>query len=383
MNQHMRPEPVPFYDLGSQRRRLGTSIDEAISRVTSHCLFINGPEVAVLEKALADFCGARHVVSCASGTDALLMVLMAKEVGPGDAVLCPSFTFCATGEAVALTGATPVFVDVDEATFNIDVDSLKRGIAAAKKLGLTPRAVIPVDLFGQSADHDAIAEIAEAEGIFALDDAAQAFGASYRGRRLGTFGLATATSFFPAKPLGCFGDGGAIFTDDAELAETLRSVRVHGQGSDKYDNVRLGLTGRLDTVQAAILIEKLKIFEDEIAARNRVADRYAQGLGNVVTVPRVAGGSTSVWAQYTIRLPQGSDRDSFAAALKAQGIPTAIHYPKSMHQQTAYRDFPVADGGLPASESLSSDVISLPIHAYLDEPTQARIIKAVRGAIST
>src|SRR5438270_5412248 len=221
MNQHMRPEPVPFYDLASQRRRLGTSIDEAISRVTSHCLFINGPEVAVLEKALADFCGAKHVVSCASGTDALLMVLMAKEVGPGDAVLCPSFTFCATGEAVALTGATPVFVDVDAATFNMDANALKRGIATARKLGLKARAVIAVDLFGQSADHDSIAAVAEAEAMFVLDDAAQAFGASYKGRRLGTFGLVTATSFFPAKPLGCFGDGGAIFTDDAQLAATL------------------------------------------------------------------------------------------------------------------------------------------------------------------
>jgi dTDP-4-amino-4,6-dideoxygalactose transaminase len=284
---------------------------------------------------------------------------------------------------VALTGATPVFVDVDEATFNIDAASLKRGIATAKGLGLKPRAVIPVDLFGQSADHDAIGAVAEAEGMFVLDDAAQAFGASYKGRRLGAFGLATATSFFPAKPLGCFGDGGAIFTDDAELAATLRSVRVHGQGSDKYDNVRLGLTGRLDTMQAAILIEKLKIFEDEIAARNKVAERYAQGLGNVVTVPQVASGATSVWAQYTIRLPLGCDRDSFAAALKAQGIPTAIYYPKSMHQQTAYRDFPVADGGLPASERLSRDVISLPMHAYLEESAQERIIKAVRGAFST
>jgi UDP-2-acetamido-2-deoxy-ribo-hexuluronate aminotransferase len=309
------------------------------------------------------------------------MVLMARGVGRGDAVLCPSFTFCATGEAVALTGATPVFVDVDETTFNMDANSLKRGIATATGLGLKPKAVIPVDLFGQSADHDAIAAIAEAESLFVLDDAAQAFGASYKGRHLGTFGLATATSFFPAKPLGCFGDGGAIFTDDAELAATLRSIRVHGQGFDKYDNVRLGLTGRLDTMQAAILIEKLKIFEDEIDARNEVAERYARGLGNVVSVPRLASGYTSVWAQYTIRLPKGCDRDGFAAALKAQGIPTAIYYPKSMHQQTAYRDFPVADGGLPASESLSCDVISLPMHAYLDEPTQARIIKAVHGAI--
>ena len=380
MNQHLRFEPIPFIDLAAQRRRLGKSIDEAVSRVLGHCQFINGPEVARLEAELASFSGAKHVVSCASGTDALLMVLMAKGIGRGDAVLCPSFTFCATGEAVALIGATPVFVDVDEITFNMDPASLKRGIAAARRLGLKPKAVMPVDLFGQSADHESIVEIAEAEGLFVLDDAAQAFGASYKGRRLGTSGLATATSFFPAKPLGCFGDGGAIFTDDAELAETLRSIRVHGQGSDKYDNVRLGLTGRLDTIQAAILIEKLKIFEDEISARNRVAERYAQGLGNVVGIPRLAGGCTSVWAQYTIRLPKGCDRDAFAATLKAQGVPTAIYYSKSMHQQTAYRDFPVADGGLPVSEKLSADVISLPMHAYLEEPTQERIIKAVRGA---
>jgi dTDP-4-amino-4,6-dideoxygalactose transaminase len=383
MNQHMRPEPIPFYDLASQRRRLGTSIDESIARVLGHCQFINGPEVAALEKALAEFSGAEHVVSCASGTDALLMVLMAKEVGPGDAVLCPSFTFCATGEAVALTGAAPVFVDVDEETFNMDPASLERGIATARQRGLKPRAVIPVDLFGQSADHDAIAEVAQAEGLFVLDDAAQGFGASYKGRKLGTFGLATATSFFPTKPLGCFGDGGAIFTNDGKLAETLRSIRVHGQGSDKYDNVRLGLTGRLDTLQAAVLIEKLKIFEDEIAARNRVAERYARGLGNLVTVPRLASGCTSIWAQYTIRLPKGTDREGFVAALKAQGIPSMVYYAKSMHQQTAYRDYPVADGGLPASESLSEDVVSLPIHAYLDEPAQDRIIQAVRGALSS
>jgi dTDP-4-amino-4,6-dideoxygalactose transaminase len=383
MNQHMRPDPVPFIDIAAQRRRLGHRIDEAVSRVLAHCQFINGPEVTALEAALAAFSGARHVVTCASGTDALLMVLMAKGVGRGDAVLCPSFTFCATGEAVALTGAVPVFVDVDEATFNMDAASLKRGVATAKRLGLKPKGVIPVDLFGQSADHDAIAAVADAEGLFVLDDAAQAFGASYKGRRLGGFGLATATSFFPAKPLGCFGDGGAIFTDDADFADLLRSVRVHGQGSDKYDNVCLGLTGRLDTIQAAVLLEKLKIFEDEIAARNAVAERYARGLGNVVTVPRLAGGASSVWAQYTIRLPDGIDRNEFASALKAQGIPTAIYYPKSMHQQTAYRDFPVADGGLPASERLSSDVISLPMHAYLDEPTQERVIKAVRGALSS
>jgi dTDP-4-amino-4,6-dideoxygalactose transaminase len=383
MNQHMTVQPVPFIDIGAQRHRLGKSIDEAVARVLAHCQFINGPEVTELEKRLAEFSGARHVVSCASGTDALLMVLMAKEIGRGDAVICPSFTFCATGEAVALTGASPVFVDVDEATFNMDAASLKRGIAAARKQGLTPKAVIPVDLFGQSADHDAIAAVAEAEGLFILDDAAQGFGATYKGRRLGTFGHATATSFFPAKPLGCYGDGGAIFTDDAELAATLRSIRVHGQGSDKYDNVRLGLTGRLDTMQAAILIEKLKIFDDEIAARNKVAERYARGLGNVVTVPHLARHCSSVWAQYTIRLPRGVDRAKFAAALNAVGVPTAIYYVKSMHQQTAYRDYPVAEGGLPVSEKLSDDVISLPMHAYLDEATQDRVIMAVRDALSS
>ena len=382
MNQHMRPEPVPFIDIAAQRSRLGKSIDDAVSRVLNHCQFIGGPEVTQLEAALATYSGAKHVISCASGTDALLMVLMAKKLGPGDAVFCPSFTFCATGEAVALTGASPVFVDVDAATYNMDVASLKRAIATAKAQGLTPRAIIPVDLFGQPADHDAIAAVAEAEGLFVLDDAAQAFGATYKGKRLGTAALATATSFFPAKPLGCYGDGGAIFTDDDELAADLRSIRVHGQGSDKYDNVRLGLTGRLDTIQAAVLLEKLKIFDDEIAARNKVAERYARSLGNIVTVPRVTEGNTSIWACYTIRLPNGTDRDAFAASLKAQGVPTAIYYVKSVHMQTAYAGYPVADGGLPVCEALSSDVISLPVHAYLDEATQERVIEAVRHALA-
>jgi dTDP-4-amino-4,6-dideoxygalactose transaminase len=380
MNHPMRHDPVPFIDIGAQRRRLGSKIDEAVTRVLTHCQFVNGPEVTQLEADLAAYTGAKHVISCASGTDALLMVLMAKGVGPGDAVLCPSFTFCATGESVALTGATPVFVEVDEVTFNMSPDGLARGAATAKRLGLTLKAIMPVDLFGQSADHDPIADFAKAEGLFVLDDAAQGFGASYKGERLGTQALATATSFFPAKPLGCYGDGGAIFTDDDELATILRSIRVHGQGTDKYDNVRLGLTGRLDTMQAAILIEKLKIFDEEIVARNAVADRYARGLGNVVTVPRLAEGCTSVWAQYTIRLPH-DDRDGFASALKAQGIPTAIYYPKSIHQQTAYKHYPVADGGLAVSERLSAGVISLPMHAYLEPDAQDRVIEAVRGAL--
>jgi dTDP-4-amino-4,6-dideoxygalactose transaminase len=376
----MPERAISFIDVVEQRRRLGKRIDDAVARVLTHCQFINGPEVARLEADLASFSGARHVVACASGTDALLMVLLAKKVGPGDAVICPTFTFCATGEVVALLGATPIFVDVDETTFNIDIASLKSGIVVAKKQGLRPRAIIPVDLFGQPADHDAIAAVAAAEGMFVLDDAAQAFGATYKGRRLGTFGLATATSFFPAKPLGCYGDGGAIFTDDAELADTLRSVRVHGQGSDRYDNVRLGLTGRIDTVQAAILIEKLRIFPDEITARDAAAKRYNDGLGHVAIVPCVAPDCTSVWAQYTIRLPNGG-REALASTLKAEGIPTAIYYPKSLHQQTAYRNFPVAAEGLLVSERLSTEVISLPMHAYLDEPTQQRIIEAVRAAL--
>jgi dTDP-4-amino-4,6-dideoxygalactose transaminase len=383
MNQHTAPPPIPFIDIAGQRRRLGTAIDEAVGRVLTHCAFVNGPEVTQLEAALSAYCGAKHTISCASGTDALVMVLMAKGVGPGDAVLCPSFTFCATGEAVALVGATPVFVDVDATTFNISADSLKRGIATARKHGLRLRAVIPVDLFGQSADHDAVAAIAADESMFVLDDAAQGFGASFKGRKLGTQALATATSFFPAKPLGCYGDGGAIFTDDDELAATLRSIRVHGQSvGDKYDNVRLGITGRLDTVQAAVLLEKLKIFDDEIAARNGVAARYANGLSNAVTVPRVADFATSVWAQYTIRLPAGRDRAAFAATLQARGVPTAIYYAKSMHQQTAYAAYPTAEGGLPVAEALSKDVISLPMHAYLDAAAQDRVIAAVHEAIA-
>ncbi len=380
MNQQARPNPIAFIDVAAQRGRLAGAVDAAVARVLGHCQFINGPEVGELEAKLAAFSGAKHVIACASGTDAMLMVLMARGVGPGDAVLCPSFTFCATAEVVALAGATPVFVDIDEATFNIDIASLRRGVATARRLGLKLKAIIPVDLFGQPADHDAVAEVAEAEGLFVLDDACQSFGATYKGRRLGTFGLATATSFFPAKPLGCYGDGGAIFTDDAALADVLRSVRVHGQGADKYDNVRLGLTARLDTIQAAILIEKLGIFPDEIAARDAVARGYADGLGDAVIVPRVAEGNTSVWAQYTIRVPAAA-REAFIEALRAQGVPTAIYYPKPLHRQTAYRHYPVADGGLPISDRLAGEVVSLPMHAYLDAPTLARIVGAVRGAV--
>ena len=380
MNQHTSLPPIPFIDLAAQRRRLAPRIDAAIARVADHCQFILGPEVRQLEGELAAFCGARHAVSCASGTDALLLVLMAKGIGPGDAVFCPSFTFCATAEVAALLGATPVFADVDAETFNIDPSSLRSSIATAKRLGLKPKAVIPVDLFGLPADHDAIAAIARAEALFVLDDAAQAFGATYKTRALGALADATATSFFPAKPLGCYGDGGAIFTHDDALADTLQSLRVHGQGTDKYDNTRVGITGRLDSIQAAVLLEKLTIFTDEIAARQRVAQRYSDGLADVAIVPRVPDGYVSVWAQYTIRVRAGR-RDALASALKVAGIPTAIYYPKPLHRQTAYRHFPAADDGLAISEQLADEVISLPMHPYLDAATQDRIVLAVRRAL--
>ena len=382
MNQRPRldPAPIPFIDVAAQRRRLGRSVDEAIARVLGHCQFILGPEVRALEVKLAEFCGARHVVGCASGTDALVLVLMAQGIGPGDAVICPSFTFTATAEVVALVGATPVFADVEEASFNLDPASLERACAAAREAGLRPKAVIPVDLFGQPADYDRIMPVAEAEGLFVLDDAAQAFGATYKNRRVGALAPATATSFFPAKPLGCYGDGGAVLTDDEELAQVLRSLRVHGEGHGKYDCVRIGLNGRLDTIQAAVLMEKLRIFPEEIVARERVARRYSAGLADVAIVPRLASGSTSVWAQYTIRLASGQ-RDGLAAVLKAQGIPTAVHYPVPLHRQQPYQHFPIALGGAPVSERLAEEVISLPMHAYLDETTQDRIIEAVRRAL--
>jgi len=303
-------------------------------------------------------------------------------VGVGDAVFCPSFTFCATAEVAVLVGATPVFVDVDAATFNIDAKGIAGAAAIARDAGLRPKAIIPVDLFGLPADHGAVQAAARAANLLVLDDAAQGFGATCNNRRLGTFGEATATSFFPAKPLGCYGDGGAVMTDDDGFADTLRSLRVHGQGSDKYDNVRIGLASRLDTIQAAILIEKLKIFPDEIDARNRIANHYSDGLGDVVDVPRIPAGHTSVWAQYTIRVA-GGRRDALAAALQAEGIPTAIYYPIPLHRQQAYKHYPVGKGGVAVSDRLAAEVISLPMHAYLDAPTQDRIIDATRRALKS
>ena len=374
--------PIAFIDLDAQRRAIGPRMEEAILKVVRSCRFILGPEVTQLEAELSAFAGVPHTLSCANGTDALALALMAWDVKPGDAVLCPSFTFAATAEVVAWLGATPVFVDVREDSFNMDPASLEAGIETAKRAGLTPRAVITVDLFGQPADYDAILPIARGSGLKVLVDAAQSFGATHHGKHVAAIGDMAATSFFPAKPLGCYGDGGAVFCHDPETLDVLQSLRVHGQNNeDKYENIRVGMNGRLDTIQAAVLLEKLRVFQDEIAARQQLAARYNAALADIALVPGVAPHNVSVWAQYTLRTP-GRDRNAVLAALKARGIPTAIYYPKPLHRQKAYAMHPVAGNGLPVSERLGAEVFSLPFHPYLDEPTQERIITAVREVLA-
>ncbi len=374
----MTPSPatatIELIDLQAQRDRLGDRIPDAIGRVLAHGRFIMGPEVADLEERLSAHCGVGHTISCSSGTDALLMTLLALRVGPGDAVIVPTFTFAATAEVVALVGATPVFVDVLPDTANVDPAGLVGALHAARGAGVTPRAIIAVDLFGQPADYDELEAFCTEYDLRLIADAAQSFGATWRERRAGAIGDVACTSFFPAKPLGCYGDGGAVFTDDDELAALLRSLRVHGQGTNKYDNVRVGINGRLDTIQAAVLLEKLAIFPDELVARDRVAARYQDALGDVVGLLDVRSEATSAWAQYTITT---DDRDGVAQRLREQGVPSAIYYPKPLHRQPAYEEFPRASDGLVVSEHLAERVLSLPMHPYLDEATQDRVIAAV------
>ena len=374
----MPPGRIMLADLQSQRTRIRDNVDRAIERVLDHGQFIMGPEVGDLEGRLAAFCGARHAITCSSGTDALLIAMMAKGVGRGHAVLCPGFTYPATPETVALLGATPVFIDVRGDTCNLDADGITAGVALARREGLRPAGIIAVDLFGQPADYGAIGEIAREHGLWVLADAAQSFGATCCGTRVGTLAEVTATSFFPAKPLGCYGDGGALFTNDDALAYAMRSIRAHGKGDDKYDIVRLGMNGRLDTIQAAILIEKLAIFPEEVEAREAVARRYTRALRNHVNTPTVPAGTTSVWAQYTVTI---ANRDGVAAQLAAAGVPTAVHYPRPLHHQTAYRHYPVAGGSLPVAEALAARVLSLPMHAYLSEADQDRVINALLAAV--
>ncbi len=368
-------DPIAFIDLQAQRRRLGESLARAITAAVEGGQWILGPQVAQLEKDLAAWAGVKHAITCANGTDALLLILRAWDIGPGDAVFVPAFTFAASGEVVALAGASPVFVDVLPDSFNMDPASLEAAIALVKREDkLKPRAVMPVDLFGQPADYRALAPIAKREGLKLLCDTAQGFGGLLDGVRTGAIGDAAATSFFPAKPLGCYGDGGACFTNDDGLKEALLSLRMHGQGSDRYEHVRIGYNSRLDTIQAAILIEKLKAFPAEIEMRNAVAKRYNDAFSgsNRITTPHVIAGATSTWAQYTLTV---EDRAKFQADLKAAGVPTAVYYPIPLSKQKAYAHYPSAP--TPVSEELSGKVVSLPMHPDLDTATQDRIIAAV------
>lgn len=372
---------MEFIDLGAQQRRIRDRLDARIASVLDAGKYIMGPEVAEFEHELAAFCGARYALGCANGTDALQLALMALGTTVGEAVFCPSFTFASTAEIVPMTGATPVFVDVSPTSFNMDVESLKRAIRHARDLGLRPAGVIPVDLFGLPADYDAISAVARENGMWVVADSAQGFGATYRGQTTGSIGDIATTSFFPAKPLGCYGDGGAVFTGNDELKALIESYRVHGKGSHKYDNERIGINSRLDTFQAAILLEKLAIYADEIDARQRVAHRYTQALHNVIETPEVPDDCQSVWAQYTLKCPLGRDRATILAALADASVPTAVYYPRPLHLQTAYCNFPCDPQGLAHSEALALSVFSLPMHPYLSESDQDRVIDAVQAAI--
>lgn len=372
---------LEFIDLKTQQARLKPQIDAAIAKVLAEGRYVMGPEVSEFEHALAGFGEAKHALGCANGTDALLLPMMAWRIGRGDAVFCPSFTFSATAEAIALLGATPVFVDVDRDTYNMDAENLEAAIAQVKADGdLVPRAVITVDLFGQCADYEALTPVVRAHGLKLIADSAQGFGTRFHDRQPIHWADVTTTSFFPAKPLGCYGDGGAVLTNDDELAADMDSLRIHGKGTDKYDNVRVGLNSRLDTLQAAILLEKLTIFTEEIATRNVIAHRYIDGLrSNSLRVPHVLEGILPTWAQFTIEV---SDPDRFANILKTDGIPTARYYPRPIHRQTAYQHCPVSPAGLANTEASSQRVISLPMHAYLPADTQARIIETAQSALS-
>lgn len=368
---------MQFIDLKAQYATIENEIQAAIQKVLQHGSYILGPEVRELENQLGAYVGRKHAIACANGTDALLIPLLAQGVGPGDAVFTPSFTFFATAEVVALCGATPVFVDIDPATYVMDPADLEKQIARVTAAGqLRPRAIIPVDLFGQCADYEAIEAIAGNHGLWVLEDAAQGFGGQYNGRRAGRFGLIAATSFFPAKPLGCYGDGGMLFTDDDALAERCRSVAIHGKGTDKYDNVRIGLNSRLDSIQAAILLEKFRIFPAEIERRQKVAAAYGEALRGIVATPVVAPGNLSVWAQYCVRHPE---RRLLMERLQAAGIPSAIYYPIPLHRSTAFSRLGYAAGSLPVTEAVAADIFALPMHPYLAQASIAQIAAVLRA----
>ena len=384
----MRSAPRParsaisFIDLKAQQRRIEPELRRRLAAVLEHCQFILGPEVAELEAALAAFCGARHCVAVSSGTDALQMAMMGEGVGPGDAVFLPAFTYTATAEAALILGATPVFVDIDPRTFQIDPGHLEQRAAETEARGrLRPRVLIGVDLFGQPADWPALRAVAERYRLFTIDDCAQAFGARLGGKRLGTMADATATSFFPSKPLGAYGDGGALFTESDERAALYRSLRTHGEGATRYEVLRIGMNGRLDTLQAAILLAKLGVFEAEQDGRERVARRYDARLHDFATIPARVPESTSAWAIYAILLPDGAAREQVQARLKAAGIPSAIYYPKPLHRQPAWR--PHHDGAaLPVSDDIASRILALPIHPDLSDADIDAVCAAILEQVS-
>jgi UDP-2-acetamido-2-deoxy-ribo-hexuluronate aminotransferase len=377
---------MDFIDLAGQQRRISEKLQANIAGVLAHGQYINGPEIRELEKTLAAYVGVKHAVGCASGTDALLMALMALDIGPGDAVFTTPFTFIATAGVISLLGATPVFADIDPVTFNIDPAQLDRAVEAVEKSDpalhplpgaaggkLRPRAVIPVDLFGLPADYDAIGAVAARRNLLIIEDAAQSFGGEYKGRKACSFGQIACTSFFPAKPLGCYGDGGMCFTEDDQLAERLRSIRVHGQGSDKYENIRIGINGRLDTLQAAILLAKFAIFPEEIELRQEVAKRYNALLAGLAKTPEIPDGYRSAWAQYSILVRDSAERSGLMAKLREAGIPTAVYYPKPLHRQTAFAGLGYREGDFPVSDDCAARIFSLPMHPRLAAVDQRRI----------
>lgn len=370
-----------FIDLPAQQKRVRSQILNRIESIFDHGAYIMGPEVHELERELEKFCGAKHAISCSNGTDALMLALMALEVKAGQAILCPSFTFAATAEVIPCMGALPIFVDIDPDTYNMDVNSLELGIKQAKQQGLDLVGIIAVDLFGLPADYNKISQLADSHGLWLIADSAQGFGAVYKGKKTGTIGDITTTSFFPAKPLGCYGDGGALFTNKTELVEVIKSYRVHGQGENKYENIRIGMNGRLDSIQAAVLLEKLKIYPDEIIARQKIASYYNSNLSSKIKIPKTPDGYESVWAQYTIVLPQNTNREELQKQLKESNIPTAVYYPIPLHKQKAYKKFPSASESLPVTEDLSKRVLSLPMHPYLNENDQRKIITTINSLI--
>ena len=373
---------IPFIDLKAQQERIRDDVDQRIAAVLNHGAYIMGPEVTELETELGKWAQTKHVISCSSGTDALILALLGKKLRPGQGVICPSFTFAATAESLAVLGASPVFADVDPHSFNLDPRNLSAALQAGTDAGVDVVGIMPVGLFGMPADMRAIRDFAQKKGLWIIDDAAQSFGAHYQDIPVGKLADVTCTSFFPAKPLGCYGDGGALFTDDDEVADIARSCRVHGMGETKYHNDRIGMTARLDTIQAAVLLSKLSIFKDELARRQAVADHYQDRLAEHVITPRLSQDATSSWAQYTIKLPQHIERQKVQDYLLSQNVPTMVYYPIPMHKQKPYQRYPVANQELAITDTLCDIVLALPMHPYLQEEQIESICSALISAVS-